>query len=474
MGIAGGYIVEGEIDGGKRMITTRNSLAMPWLLLAAILFALSFTAPSSAQQVQVDLSSTSSLCGGQECFNLAGLYTTGTTFLGTFGMDNGNNCTPTPPYTNCPDAYSSTQLGLSSATPPTLTPASLNVPFTFGAVNTANCGPATSTACTQDVVNLTTSGVVITLPTDQQSIYSTLIMLGTAVNGGHTGQVTVTYTDSTTNVFPQSFSDWCGFGGNQYESIAVGGIKRINSDGTLNGANCNLYAYTYPLDYTRTLQSITLTDKDGSGAMFGLAITLKPPTYTINAGGANPTSITAGSTSTATITVLPQPGYTGTITFNTCSAGISPTILGVPPSAATAPSCSLSPTSVTVTTGEISPPTATLTFTSAAASKSMASPPSIRIFYAFFLPVSGLALVGLGVGPRGARRKRWLGLWTVGILLALLILTPACVSTVHLGNVGTPPGQYSVAVTGVDTNGLTEASNAAGTTNVVTVTVTDN
>ena len=285
MGIAGGYIVEGEIDGGKRMITTRNSLAMPWLLLAAILFALSFTAPSSAQKVQVDLSSTSSLCGGQECFNLAGLYTTGTTFLGTFGMDNGNNCTPTPPYTNCPDAYSSTQLGLSSATPPTLTPASLNVPFTFGAVNTANCGPATSTACTQDVVNLTTSGVVITLPTDQQSIYSTLIMLGTAVNGHHTGQVTATYTDGTTNVFSQTFSDWCGFGGNQYESVAVGGINRINSDGTLNGANCNLYAYTYPLDFTRTLQSITLTDEDWLGQQcLRLAITLKPPTYTINGG----------------------------------------------------------------------------------------------------------------------------------------------------------------------------------------------
>jgi hypothetical protein len=41
--------------------------------------------------VQVDLSST---------FNVAGIFTTGTTFLGTSGMDNGNNCTPTAPYTN--------------------------------------------------------------------------------------------------------------------------------------------------------------------------------------------------------------------------------------------------------------------------------------------------------------------------------------------------------------------------------------
>jgi hypothetical protein len=67
-----------------------------------------------------------------------------------------------------------------------------------------------------------------------------------------------------------------------------------------------------------------------------------------------------------------------------------------------------------------------------------------------------------------------LGLLLLGLLLTGLVVMPACVSTVHLGNVGTPPGQYSIAVTGVDTNGLTQASNGAGTTNVVTVTVTDN
>jgi hypothetical protein len=454
------------------MITKRSSLAMPFLLLAAVLLVLSLTPSAHAQEVQLDLSSTSGLCGGDQCFNIAGLFTTGTQFLGTNGMDDGNNCTPTAPYTNCPDAYSSNQLGLSSTTPPTLTPPSLNVPFTFGPVNTANCGPSTSAACTVDTVNLTTSGVVITLPTNQQTIYSTVIMLGTAVNGHHSGQVTIAYTTGAPDVFAQGFSDWCSFGGNQYESVAVSGIKRINSDGTLNGANCNLYAYTYPLDYTRSLQSITLTDKDSSGAMFGLAITLKPPTYTVDAGAANPTSITSGSMSTATVTVNPQPGYVGTITL---SCSISPTIVGVPASAATAPSCSLSPTSVTVTAGETSAPTTTLTFTSAApASSASRARSSTRIFYALLLPVSGLALLGLGTGQRGRRRKRWLGFWFVGLLLALLILSPACVSTVHLGNVGTPPGQYSIAVTGIDTNNLTQASNAAGTTNVVVVNVTDN
>ena len=73
---------------------------------AMVLMLLFMPGLARAQNLQVDLSSTSALCGGEQCFNTAGLFNTGVQFLGTNGMDNGNNCTPTPPYTNCPDAYS--------------------------------------------------------------------------------------------------------------------------------------------------------------------------------------------------------------------------------------------------------------------------------------------------------------------------------------------------------------------------------
>jgi len=160
----------------------REGVCFGLLLPVAALLLMLFFAPglARAQNVQVDLSSTSALCGGEQCFNTAGLFNTGVQFLGTAGMDNGNNCTPTAPYTNCPDAYSATQLGLSTSTPPTLTPPSLNVPFNFGTVNTASCGPSTSASCIIDVVNYTAAGVAITLPVAQQSIYSTVIVLGTA------------------------------------------------------------------------------------------------------------------------------------------------------------------------------------------------------------------------------------------------------------------------------------------------------
>jgi hypothetical protein len=476
------------------MITHRNPARVVQLPITALVFVLAIAlastflpTPAHAQNVPIDLSSTSALCGGAECFNVAGLFTAGTEFLGTSGMDNGNNCTPTPPYTNCPDAYSATAIGVNaSATPPTLTPASIGVPFNFGNLNATNCGPSTSTACTANIVNYTAAGVAITLPTAEQVVYSTMIILGTAVNGSHSGKITATYTDSSTDVFIQTLSDWCGYSAGSAtlngasigstESIAASGTIRINSNGTPNGPTCNVYAYTLPLNVNKQLAGVTLTDNDGSGWSFALAITLKPPSYTIAGSAASPTSVSPGSTSTATVAVNPQPGYVGSASSTsktvTLSCSISPTIIGDPPSAATAPTCSLNPTSVTVTAGETAPPTTMLTFN--ASSPTQAS--SVRhggLFYASWI-VPGIVFTGIGFGTRSGRRARFFGLTLLMMLLAVLVFMPACVSYTHLGNVGTPPGQYTVSITGVDENGLTQASNSPGTTNTVVVTVTGN
>jgi hypothetical protein len=481
----------------RRSMTRRSTItperlarAVYWPVMAIVFsFALLIFAatPSRAQAVQVDLSSTSALCGGAECFNVAGLFSAGTEFLGTSGMDNGNNCTPTPPYTNCPDAYSATAIGLNaSVTPPTLTPASLGILFNFGTINTTSCGPSTSTACTPDIVNYTSAGVAITLPAAEQAVYSTMIILGTAVNGSHPVIITATYTDSSQDVFDQTLSDWCGYSAGTAtlngtsigptESIAVSGTIRINSNGTPNGPTCNVYAYTLPLNVNKELAGITLTANDTSGDSYALAITLKPPSYTIAGAAANPTSISPGSNSTATVTVNPQTGYVGgdnppskTVTL---SCSISPTIIGEPPTAATAPTCSLNPTSVTVTAGESAPPTTTLTFTAASPSQT-SSLRHRQFFYACWI-VPGIVFLGAGLGARDGRRRKLFGLMLLMMLLAGLVFMPACVSYTHLGNVGTPPGQYTVSVTGVDENGLTQASNSPGTTNTVVVTVTTN
>src|SRR5215475_8412263 len=121
---------------GRTMTGRDLSPSVFFLLVAAFVVALMAAAtPAHAQNVQIDLTSTSALCGGQQCFNNAGIFLNGVTFLGTSGMDNGNNCTPPAPYTNCPDAYSGQQLfgasfSASSTEPPSLTLG--GVPFTFG------------------------------------------------------------------------------------------------------------------------------------------------------------------------------------------------------------------------------------------------------------------------------------------------------------------------------------------------------
>jgi hypothetical protein len=85
------------------------------------------------------------------------------------------------------------------------------------------------------------------------------------------------------------------------------------------------------------------------------------------------------------------------------------------------------------------------------------------MFYALWLPVPGLVLIGLGFGSRSSRQKNLMGfllLWTV---LASLIVLPACGSSSSGGNSGTPAGTYTVTISGTDANRVTQ-SNIAPTT----------
>jgi hypothetical protein len=95
------------------------------------------------------------------------------------------------------------------------------------------------------------------------------------------------------------------------------------------------------------------------------------------------------------------------------------------------------------------------------------------MFFALWLPLPGLVLIGLRFGSRSSRGKNLMGLLLVWTVLASLIVVPACGSSSSGGgggggNSGTPAGNYTVTISGTDAKGVTQ-SNIAPTTVSVAV-----
>jgi hypothetical protein len=100
------------------------------------------------------------------------------------------------------------------------------------------------------------SGSTLTLPAGQ---YYGVTLLGTGVNGNQLNQpFTVTYSDGTKSVLHQSLSDWKTPQHYVGESVAVSMAYRLTVDGTTQTGPFHLYAYTLPLDHTKSAVSVTL------------------------------------------------------------------------------------------------------------------------------------------------------------------------------------------------------------------------
>jgi hypothetical protein len=179
--------------------------------VAAFLAAfLAFAPAAIAQTTPVDLAT---------AYNLTGAVTDGTSFVGG-GVDGGGT------------AYSATQLGASRTIG--------GVPFRFGPANAANA----------------VRNRAITLPAGQ---FTKIGILAAAVNGNQSAQVfKITYSDATTTPITQSVSDWYSPQSYAGESTAVSMTRRNNADGSADARAFSLYAYSFTLDPTRTVQSLTL------------------------------------------------------------------------------------------------------------------------------------------------------------------------------------------------------------------------
>ena len=200
-----------------------------------VVLAYALGAASSPRAQQVSLSS---------AFNREGLVTDGTQFgsCGSSGCSGGG-------LDNGGYAFSANLLGSSTTFD--------NVTFNYGAANANN-----------DVGAL---GQTITLPAGQ---FSSLQMMGTAVNGNQTSQsFNVTYADGTSTTFMQSLSDWFSAQNYAGELTAVPMSYRDTNSGGQDSRTFNLYNYHFALNNTKAVQSIKLPDNSNVEI---LAMTLVP------------------------------------------------------------------------------------------------------------------------------------------------------------------------------------------------------
>jgi chitinase len=174
---------------------------------------------SASASATIALTVSSNGSTSEEGYNLYGIYTDGTSFT-TGGLDNDGT------------AYSSGLLGSSLTWNGTS--------FTFGPANAPDAY----------------SSETIILPSGE---FTTLNLLGTAVNGNQTSQVfTLTYTDGSTSTYAQSLSDWYTPQNYAGEATALSMAYRDDSSGGQQDATFSLYGYSFALNSGKTVQSLTL------------------------------------------------------------------------------------------------------------------------------------------------------------------------------------------------------------------------
>ena len=169
--------------------------------------------PTATAFTQVNLTSS---------FNHLGIYADGAVFSNANSMDGGGA------------SYSATLLGTSQTWN--------GIPFIIGAVGANNV--------------ITSTGQVIALPSGK---YTNLDLLALAIGAPQVNQVfTVTYSDTTTDTFTQSLSDWASSNSYAGESIVVTMAYDTQGNGTIQSSTRYLYGYSFSLNAAKTVSSITL------------------------------------------------------------------------------------------------------------------------------------------------------------------------------------------------------------------------
>jgi hypothetical protein len=176
----------------------------------------------------------------------------------------------------------------------------------------------------------------------------------------------------------------------------------------------------------------------------GTSQTVQVVDFAVSAENSTPT-ITAGDIATIQVSfcpTIPSLGYSATITPTQTTS----------PSMVTASTPTFNPTTVVLSGSACG--TTTLTIPTVARPVNTGSLLRRGSFYAAWLPIGGLSLVGLSIGGLGIgasrKRRRWLVGVILGLIAGLILLQSACgsASTTATTAAGTAAGIYTITISG--------------------------
>lgn len=290
--------------------------------------------------------------------------------------------------------------------------------------------------------SLTVSGVP-TLGTNQNYISAgnPATFTYTIANNGPDPAINVVFSDNITTGIGTNF-------------VALTFVSATPSAGTCNGTgtsdiiSCSI-ASIEPGTTVQVVVVLTPSSTGGTTSFAGGSVTVTAPGNTTTAQTSvsvpmsdfklsvtppNNSVAQAGDTAQYDVLLTPLPVYGSNVALS-CS------------SLPTATTCNFTPTNTVTLPGE-SPGTAVLNVVTTQRPINTASNRNgLRNFYAVWLAVPGLALLGFGAGTN-RRRRRILGFLMLCALFAQIILLPACSGQTTQPPVsGTPAGNYTIIVT---------------------------
>src|SRR5208283_517775 len=253
-----------------------------------------------------------------------------------------------------------------------------------------------------------------------------------------------------------------GFTGSVDLSCAVSGPSNAVSPPTcifgtnpvLGGSGSSSLSVSTTLTTSGGVYAITVIGTGPSGMTHSVTVDLTVNAANFKISATPPTPVAPGGTAMSTVTLTSFDSYAFPVNLSCSVAGTGSPL----------PACSVTGTTpLTPTSGGA---TSTVTITTTAPGAAMIRPR--KFFYALWLPVVGLSLLGFGFKTSRSQRKKLLGFLLVGIVMTGLILLPSCGGSSSNGGGGgggscaaAPNAPTSLAASSITMTGATLTWTAA-------------